>query len=301
MAASHDTLVALFKSAGIREGGTLLIHTSLSSLGPVEGGADTVIDALLTTLGPEGTLLIPTLSYLFVTSEQPVFDVKATPTNLGSIPSAALLRDDCHRSLHPTHSVASFGKKAVEIIARHGEDRTPVGPHSPFRLIRDYPGSQIAFLGCGARCNTAIHGVEERLATPPPYLLKPATQSIEYTVTGASGVAEKALHRRHDFAETGQRYERLRTMVPPEAYKATALSGGAPGKILEVFEAQALLDTAFDALTLDPSCLTEHCPKGEAHVLVECSHKGFFKYKVVAKPFYTIYNTDCFCTDGRKE
>ena len=61
----------------MRAGSVLLVH---SSLGPVSGGPDTVLDAL----GPQGTLCLPTLSYLFVSSAQPVFDVKTTPTNLGT-------------------------------------------------------------------------------------------------------------------------------------------------------------------------------------------------------------------------
>jgi len=52
---------------GVRPGGVLLVHSSLSSLGYVPGGPETVIQALLKALGPGGTLLMPALSYLYVT------------------------------------------------------------------------------------------------------------------------------------------------------------------------------------------------------------------------------------------
>ena len=114
-----EALSAQFLAAGVRPGGVLLLHSSLSSLGIVPGGADTVIDALLHALGPSGTLVFPTLSYLFCTKESPAFDVRSTPTNLGAIPSAALRRAGALRSLHPTHSCCALGARAEEVVGRH--------------------------------------------------------------------------------------------------------------------------------------------------------------------------------------
>ena len=47
---------------GLRPGDVVLVHSSLSSFGYVEGGADAVIDALLDAVGPEGTVMVPTLT-----------------------------------------------------------------------------------------------------------------------------------------------------------------------------------------------------------------------------------------------
>ena len=66
----------------------------------------------------------------------------------------------------------------------------------PFITLH-YP-LQVAFLGCGARCNTSMHGVEELLSpSPPPYLLQEST--IEYTVTDGRGSTSTTEHRRHAF------------------------------------------------------------------------------------------------------
>ena len=46
-------------SLGLREGDCVMMHSSLSALGYMEGGADTVVDALLDAVGPTGTLLVP--------------------------------------------------------------------------------------------------------------------------------------------------------------------------------------------------------------------------------------------------
>ena len=261
-APTAEALAAAFLAGGVRAGGVLLIHTSLSSLAEPGGAApspDTVLDALLAALGPSGTLLIPTLSYLFVGAESPTFDLLHTPTNLGAIPAAMLRRPGVVRSLHPTHSVAALGALALELTRDHALDRTPVGPNSPFCRVRAH-GGQIAFLGCGTRCNTSIHGVEEALRpAPPPYLL--LKDPIRYTVVDATGRAEEVHHWRHNFAGTGQRYERLCALVPPGAYARTQVGRGA----LEIFEAQPLWDTATDLLTRDAGALTE--PAQEGHTL----------------------------------
>ena len=247
--------------------------TPLSAIGAgLPAGADTVIDALLAAVGPEGTLCIPTLSYLFVNAEHPLFDVRATPTNLGAIPTAFLRRAGVVRSVHPTHSVAALGPAAATVTGSHILDNTPVGPHSSFRAVRDL-GGQVAFLGCGTRCNTSIHGVEELLASPPPYLFKAGT--TEYRVRDASGAESTAVHRRHGCDCTGQRYERVVDLMPN-----TAVSSGPVGQAtMVVLEATAMWAAALAALEADPLCLVDHVPAGEGHFLKEGSD-GSWRYEV---------------------
>ena len=43
---NKDDLITAFRAIGLREGMMLEVHSSLSSFGQVEGGADSVIDAL---------------------------------------------------------------------------------------------------------------------------------------------------------------------------------------------------------------------------------------------------------------
>lgn len=241
----------------------------------------TSLDALLLALGPGGTLLVPTFSYLFVTPEAPAFDVRTTPTNLGALPAAALRRAAAVRSMHPTHSVAALGARAVELTSQHGLDRSPVGPRSPFALLAQARG-QVAFIGCGARCNTLVHGVEEAAApAPPPYLLLPAP--VTYSVTDTEGREERVQHARHNFSGVGQRYERLRGLVPRGSYRATPLASGRG--LLEVFEARELWDTAAAALAADPCALTEALAPGadEGHYLKPCAARDgtqYFAYTV---------------------
>ena len=269
--ATVDSLTTDFIAAGIRPGAAILVHSSLSSLGHVCGGARAVIDALISTIGSTGTLCIPTLSYLFVDAEHPVFDVRSTPTNLGAIPEAFRRREGVVRSMHPTHSVAAFGPAADAITGEHWRDTTPVGKHSPFSRMREFNG-QVVFLGCGARCNTSIHGVEEALPVgPPPYLLQPGT--IAYTVIDADGHERVVQHRRHNFSGVGQRYERLAAAMPPGTYReGRAGVGGAA--LVQVFDAAAMWMRATELLTADPLALVESVPEGEGHFLVRGVSSG---------------------------
>ena len=58
MVTKQDILEALEK-VGVCKGQVLMVHTSLSSLGYVCGGAQVVIEALLEGVGREGTIMMP--------------------------------------------------------------------------------------------------------------------------------------------------------------------------------------------------------------------------------------------------
>lgn len=66
MTISFDELVLNFQKAGLTSGDVLLVHSSYKSFGGVEGGPQTVIDAIRSILTDEGTLIVPTFNYDFV-------------------------------------------------------------------------------------------------------------------------------------------------------------------------------------------------------------------------------------------
>src|SRR5919107_1333271 len=57
---TRDDIAAQLRLLGVQAGETLLVHSSLSSLGWVNGGSVAVVRGLLDALGPEGTLVVPT-------------------------------------------------------------------------------------------------------------------------------------------------------------------------------------------------------------------------------------------------
>ena len=62
---SFDKLVFEFKRIGLSTGDTVLVHSSFKSFGGVEGGPQTVIDALKQVLGVKGTLIVPRFNFDF--------------------------------------------------------------------------------------------------------------------------------------------------------------------------------------------------------------------------------------------
>ncbi len=198
---------------GVRRGGVLLVHSSLSALGRVEGGAETVIQGLLTALGPEGTLLMPALTYEYVTPLNPVFDVRRTRSNVGVIPETFRTRPGTQRSVHPTHSVCAVGPRAAELLADHRRDTTPCGPRSPFRKLRD-GGGQLLMLGCGLHPNTSMHAIEELVE--PPYLFG---APLIYRLIHADGHIEEKAYRTHGFDGYNQRYDRVADVLSPPALR----------------------------------------------------------------------------------
>ena len=234
------------RALGVRPGETLLVHSSLKSLGIPGLAPFDVIRGLQAAAGETGTLLFPTLSYEFCNAEHPYFNVKTTPACTGAIAEASRSFPGAVRSLHPTHSCTAIGPLARELTARHAEDATPGGPHSPFALLPGIDGS-VLFLGCGCRCNTSMHAVEELFC--PPYLF---AGEVSYTVTDAAGNEHTVVSLRHNFLGVAQRYDRVADRMP---------EGCMRGKILNancvLLRAAPMWETAEEMLSRDPFALVE--------------------------------------------
>lgn len=198
---------------GLRQGGAVLVHSSLKSLGSVPGGPESVIQGLLQALGPEGTLLMPALSYRYVNPGSPYFDLRTTPSNIGALPEFFRLREGTIRSLNPTHSVCGVGPLAEALLGSHHLDSTPCGANSPFRLLKEKQG-QILMLGCGLRPNTSMHAIEELVE--PPYLFGGV---VAYRCRDGKGGEMEILNRRHHFEGYEQRYDRIEGLLRDEELK----------------------------------------------------------------------------------
>lgn len=150
------------RALGVRPGSVLLMHSSLRSFGQVIGGADAVIDGILDVIGPEGTLLAPTLTGHETLSPEnpPHIDLRSTPGWTGRISETLRQRPGAVRSIHPTHSCAAFGGHAGELTHEHYVSATPCGTASPYFRVAE-AGGYIIMAGCGLESCTTFHTVEE--------------------------------------------------------------------------------------------------------------------------------------------
>jgi aminoglycoside 3-N-acetyltransferase len=230
------------RALGVQEGDVLLVHSSLSSMGYVPGGAETVVRGLLEALGNSGTLLMPALTYEHVTSRDPVFDVRRTPSNVGAITEYFRTRAGTRRSLHPTHSVCAVGVWADMLLRDHELDRTPCGPHSPFHRLRRCDG-KLLMLGCGLRPNTSMHAIEEMV--DPPYLFG---GSLSYHLIDWDGQAQDRTYLVHGFNGYRQRYERIAEhLAPPDLVEGPVLEA-----TVHLIDVPALWDAALAAYRDNP-------------------------------------------------
>ncbi|NMA83948.1 MAG: AAC(3) family N-acetyltransferase [Epulopiscium sp.] len=164
MAYTKTELLTHLKDLGIDPKGTLLVHSSMKSIGEVEGGADTVLDALCEYM-KDGLLVLPTHTWSYINAENPRYYVETSEVCVGILPELFRQREGVVRSLHPTHSVAAIGKDAEEFIKDNELFDTPCARHSPWGKLLDRK-AQIMLLGVDLRRNTFIHGVEEWVDIP---------------------------------------------------------------------------------------------------------------------------------------
>ena len=163
---TYSSLKKDLLESGLLPSDTVLIHSSMKSIGNVDGGTDTVLDVLMDYFGREGLLVFPTLSYNIYGMEEKSFSPEKTPSVVGLLTEMFRKRPGVVRSLHPTHSVAAYGKDAEEFCAGHEEFSTPCARRSPWGKLYDRK-AKILFIGTKSiGCSTFFHGVEEFLPVP---------------------------------------------------------------------------------------------------------------------------------------
>ena len=181
--ATRTSLGGDLAALGVESGMTLMVHSSLSRLGFVAGGAHAVVLALLDAVGPEGTVMMPTLSnhlgdpatwmnppvpeewWQTIRDETPGYDPNLTPTRLmGAIVESFRHLPGVQRSSHPTASMAATGPHAMTLLEPHDLDY-PLGESSPLARLYELDG-HVMLLGVTHENNTSLHLAEYR--SPPP-------------------------------------------------------------------------------------------------------------------------------------
>ncbi|AJQ59616.1 AAC(3) family N-acetyltransferase [Bacillus thuringiensis] len=174
-----ETITKDLKALGIEKGMTIIVHSSLSSIGWISGGAVAVVEALMKVVTEEGTIIMPTQSsdlsdpkhwsrppvpedwWQIIRDNVPAFDSRITPTRgMGEIVECFRTYPNVVRSNHPLGSFAAWGKHAVEITMNHSLSMS-FGEESPLRKIYDLDG-YVLLIGVGYDSNTSVHLSEVR-------------------------------------------------------------------------------------------------------------------------------------------
>ena len=178
----QDILAAL-SQVGLEKGQTVMVHTSLKSLGFVCGGAQVVIEALLETVGSEGTVMMPTQSWKnldpaagvhwqepeswwpLIRDNWPAYQKDITPTNtMGAVAEMFRRWPGSLRSDHPARSVAAWGKHARYLTGNHDLSNI-FGDGSPIGRLYELDGL-VLLIGVGYDKNTSLHLADWRAEYP---------------------------------------------------------------------------------------------------------------------------------------
>ncbi len=181
--ATVRTLVDDLHELGITPGALLLVHSSLSRLGYVVGGAPAVVEALLHAVGPTGTIVMPAFSgdlsdpsrwvsppvpevwWPVIRAHTPAFDRDVTPTrHMGAIVECFLRFPSVVRSAHPRDSFAARGPRAPQVVGHHPLAYA-MGEHSPLARVYDLDG-EVLLLGVDHGNNSSLHLAEYRADLP---------------------------------------------------------------------------------------------------------------------------------------
>jgi aminoglycoside 3-N-acetyltransferase len=244
---TRESIAAGLRALGVRTGGVLLVHSSLSSLGWVSGGALTVVHALLDVLGQAGTLVVPSQTadnrdpstwhprppeawWPTIRDTLPGFDPERTPSaRVGVIAEQVRTWPGAVRSAHPQTSFAAVGARAAELMSRHDTD-CHLGEASPLAEL-DAVNAATLLLGVGFAQATAFHLAEYRQPDPARRTYACAVRTpdggrrwIEY---------EDVVLDDHDFARLGHSFERETDAV------VVGQVGAAPCRLFSIPDAVA--------------------------------------------------------------
>lgn len=156
-------IINILNENNFKSNDKILIHSSLKSIGEIDGGAKTLIDALKQYF-KDGLVIFPTHTWSFMNSDEQILDLRESNSCVGALTNVAL-KSGFERSFHPTHSVCAYGENAHSYLRHNDNSNTPVNPNGCFGILHEM-NAKILFIGAPISKNTFIHSIEERFNVP---------------------------------------------------------------------------------------------------------------------------------------
>lgn len=259
----EDEIISALKELGITPDDILLVHASTTKCGFVQGGAETIVNAIRKTAG---TALFTTFTnpYIYLGGPYKVWnyrpfsndDIKAVWTGgagrylLENVPDAV-------RSRHITHSWTGVGALAHTCLDSHGPADPPCGETSPIAKVLELNG-KVLYFGSGLAPSTFLHYLEDQLRLA--YL-----DSAVCKVREADGSLKTVLIERHlpghrEFYSQDAEHGKFFTKAVAAGLEVKAVPLGI-GKV-QLIELQQFYEIGMKLLKAEPDlllCDSEKC------------------------------------------
>jgi aminoglycoside 3-N-acetyltransferase len=239
-------ILEALQSCGAFKADVLLVHSSLSACGSIEGGPATVISALRSWISSRAVLGLPThtWSYPDKTGVAPIYDYTSTPSVVGAITNYYWRQPGVVRSLHPSHSLACSGPGAEELCAGHEFYETPCGAGTPYQRIAEGNSSVLMF-GATLDSYTLFHTAEDTAQVP--YLYAP--EQVTLRTRRKDGVIQSIKMWRQDMT-VARRFAATVDWLSEQGVVVRRKLG--LGELLFIPNARAMHETMVKTLRRDP-------------------------------------------------
>ncbi|MEC0123266.1 AAC(3) family N-acetyltransferase [Paenibacillus pabuli] len=253
---TQESFLAQLRQLGIDDQGTLLVHSSMKSMGEVEGGADTVLDAL-TEYMKDGLLVLPTHTWSTINADNPMFHVESSPCCVGILPELFRKRPEVVRSWHPTHSVAALGRDAEAFTKDDHLFDTPCARGSAWGKLLDRKAT-ILLVGVDLRRNTFIHGIEEWVDIPGR--LTDGHEMLRTVLPDGTEISVPS--RRHCGLSWSEHFWKVDDVLERKGAMRKGMLGDA---VVRVCDAAMLTEVITDMLQANPDLFSDNEPLVTVH------------------------------------
>lgn len=247
---SREQLTAQLKDMGLTGEETILIHSSMKAIGEVDGRADTVLDVWMDYF-KEGLLLLPTHTWKTVNSDNPVYNPAKTPSCVGILTNLFMKREGVIRSLHPTHSMAGYGRKASEYLKGEEYNNTPCTPGGCYDRLKDV-GGKVLLVGVGHERNTYIHSIEEVLNVPNRLSDMPMKLRIECSDNEAGTTVYVRKHYNAQQPHISEDFVKLNQIFIEQGVVKKVKFGAADSLLCD---ARGMFEVVRHVIATDPQCI----------------------------------------------
>lgn len=145
----NKQLHQLLESLDINYGDCLFVHSAWHSLNGYQGTPKEFLTTLLTHVGQQGLVIMPSMPYLGRSADyldqKKIFNVLKTPSKMGILTELMRLTPDVKRSLNPSHPLIAYGDRASELLTGHERSLISFGEGSPFARLASFNTKFLCF------------------------------------------------------------------------------------------------------------------------------------------------------------